>query len=235
MQEGKSIRSLTGFWLAIILSGALVANRLPDQHEQFLVTHGDIGQYGGKLVISQRAEPKTLNPVIAIDEGSRAIIGLITADLIHINRLSQETEPSLASSWTVSKDGREYVLRLRHGLRFSDGQLFDANDVVFTFQVYLDQKIHSPQRDLLVIAGRPIEVKKIDAYTVRFSLEQPYAAAERLFDSIAILPQHLLRDAYEKGRLAESLTHQYCARSNRRVRSVSSEAIRSRTADYPGA
>jgi peptide/nickel transport system substrate-binding protein len=36
---------------------------------------------------------------------------------------------------------------------------------------------------------------------VRFELAQPYAAAERLFDSIAILPRHLLKQAYDKGRL----------------------------------
>jgi peptide/nickel transport system substrate-binding protein len=172
-------------------------------NEQFLITHDEIGKRGGRLVISQRAEPKTINPLIAIDGSSREIIGLTTADLIHINRSSQKTEPALASSWTASPDAREYTLYLRRGLKFSDGQSFDADDVLFTFQVYLDERTHAAQRDLLIVSGKPIGVRKIDAYTVQFNLEQPYAAGERLFDSIAILPRHLLLHAYEEGRLSQ--------------------------------
>jgi peptide/nickel transport system substrate-binding protein len=174
--------------------------------EEFLVTTGEIGHDGGRLVISQRSEPKTLNPLTALDESSREIIGMTMADLIHINRYSQRTEAALASSWTVSSDGRQYTMRLRHGVRFSDGHPFDASDVIFTFQAYLDPNIHSPQRELLVIAGKPIRVQKIDDSTVRFDLAQPYAAAERLFDSVAILPRHLLEKLYDEGKLAGSWT-----------------------------
>jgi peptide/nickel transport system substrate-binding protein len=170
-------------------------------HEEFLVTTSEIGQYGGRLAISLRAEPKTFNPVTAIDGSSREIIGMMMADLIHINRRSQRTEPALASSWTVSSDGRQYTLRLRRGVRFSDGHPFDADDVIFTFQVYLDPSVHSPQRELLVIAGKPIRVQKIDESTVQFDLPQPYAAAERLFDSVAILPRHLLKRLYDEAKL----------------------------------
>ena len=174
--------------------------------EDFFIARGDIGHYGGRLVISQRAEPKTLNPVTAIDGSSKDIIGMIMADLIHINRYSQRTEAALAKSWTVSSDGRQYTLRLRRGVRFSDGHLFDADDVMFTFQAYLDESVHSPQRELLVISGQPIRLQKIDDFTVQFDLAQPYAAAERLFDSVAILPRHLLKKLYDESKLAEAWT-----------------------------
>jgi peptide/nickel transport system substrate-binding protein len=128
------------------------------------------------------------------------------ADLIHINRVTEQTEPALAASWKVSPDGRRFTLKLRRGIRFSDGHPFDADDVVFTFKVYLDERVHSPQRDLLIINGKPITVTKLDAYTVRFALEQPYAAAERIFDSIFILPRHLLQQAYEQGNFAQAWT-----------------------------
>ena len=167
---------------------------------------GSLGAYGGTLVVAQRAEPKTLNPAVASDGPSRDVIGRMMADLIHINRVTQKTEPALASSWKVSADGRSFTLKLRHGLRFSDGQPFDADDVVFTFKVYLDERVNSPQRDLLVINGKPLSVTKIDAYTVRFDLDRPYAAAERIFDSLAILPRHLLEKAYEDGKFPESWT-----------------------------
>ncbi len=174
--------------------------------EEFLIEKGEIGQYGGRLVISGRSEPKTLNPVTAIDTDSREIIGLLTADLIHINRYSQRTEPALAKSWTVSPDGLRYTLQLRRGIRFSDGHLFDADDVIFTFEAYLDSKLNSPQRDLLVIGGKPLSVEKLDAYSVRFELAQPYAAAERLFDSIAILPRHVLQQIYDAHKLGGALS-----------------------------
>ena len=130
----------------------------------------------------------------------------MTADLITIDRRSQTTVPSLAESWTVSPDGLHYTLRLRKNLRFSDGHPFDAGDVLFSFQVYLDERSGSPQRDLLVIGGAPITCRKLDAYTVRFDLPAPYAAAERLFDSIAMLPRHLLERPYREGNLARAWT-----------------------------
>ncbi len=178
-------------------TGSYVANA-----EDFQQVKCQIGRYGGRLVISQRSEPKTLNPLLAMDGASQEIIGLLTADLIHINRYSQQTEPALAMSWTVSADRRRYTLHLRRGLRFSDGSRFDADDVVFTFQCYLDERVHSPQRDLLVISGKPILAQKIDDHTVLFTLAQPYAAAERLFDSVAILPRHLLQQSYLGAKLA---------------------------------
>jgi peptide/nickel transport system substrate-binding protein len=172
--------------------------------EERMVVDGGPGHPGGKLVVALRSEPKTLNPVLAEDAPSRDVIRSLTADLIDINRESQKTEPALAKSWTASPDGRQYTLHLRRGLRFSDGQPLDADDVVFSFQVYLDEKIDSPQRDLLVVGGKPLTVKKLDQYTVRIELAQPYAAAERLFDGIAILPRHVLESAYRSGGFSDA-------------------------------
>src|SRR5271163_1097569 len=178
---------------------------LPQQaREERMIADGATGHAGGRLSVALRSEPKTLNPVLAVDEPSRDVIRCLTADLIHINRGSLKTEPSLAKSWSVSRDGRQYTLHLRHGLRFSDGEPFNADDVIFSFQVYLDEKINSSQRDLLVVGGKPIVVVKVDAYTVRFELAQPYAAAERLFDGVAILPRHLLESNYRGGSFSQA-------------------------------
>jgi peptide/nickel transport system substrate-binding protein len=171
--------------------------------EDRMVTDNSPGRAGGRLVVALRSEPKTLNPVLAVDDPSRDVIRCLTADLIHISRESLKTEPELAKSWNVSRDGKQYTLHLRHGLRFSDGQPFSADDVIFTFQVYLDEKVHSPQRDLLIVGGKPITVEKVDNDTVRFALAQPYAAAERLFDGLAILPRHLLENTYREGNFSQ--------------------------------
>ena len=165
---------------------------------------GVSGHYGGHLTIGQRAEPKTLNPVTATDAVSREVIGRLMGDLIEINRSSQQTEPALAKSWKISPDGRTFTLQLRKGIRFSDGHPFDADDVLFSFNVYMDEAVDSPQRDLLIIDGKPILVTKLDQYTVRFALPRPYAAAERLFDGLAMLPKHLLEKQYHEGHFAQA-------------------------------
>ncbi|MBV9081070.1 MAG: ABC transporter substrate-binding protein [Acidobacteriaceae bacterium] len=169
-----------------------------------LVTATSAGACGGTLVISQRAEPATFNPLTASDTNSRDIIGLLNADLIHINRYTQVPELALAKSFEVSPDRRRYTVHLRRGIRFSDGYPFDAEDVLFTFQAYLDKRTNSSQRDLLIISGTPISVEKLDRYTVLFTLAKPYAAAERLFDSIAMLPRHLLQPTFNSGELSKA-------------------------------
>ncbi|HWG39374.1 MAG TPA: ABC transporter substrate-binding protein [Candidatus Acidoferrales bacterium] len=174
--------------------------------EDLLHTTSEPGIRGGKLVIAQRSEPRTFNPVVAVDQNSYGVNARLQADLIHINRATQKTEPALAKSWTVSKDGTQFTLKLRHGLRFSDGQPFDADDVLFSFKVYLDEQVHSSQRDLLIISGKPFKVEKLDAYTVRFTFPLPYAPAERVFDGLAILPRHLLEKDYQEGKIGQDWT-----------------------------
>src|SRR5476651_1683078 len=130
--------------------------------EELLSTRSTPGVRGGQLVVAQRSQPKTLNPVTALDSSSRDVIRRMHADLVHIDRISQQTVPALAKYWTRSTDGREYTIRLRRGVRFSDGHPFDADDVLFSFGVYLDPKVQSPQRDLLLVDGTPPHVEKLD-------------------------------------------------------------------------
>src|SRR6202050_3841715 len=167
--------------------------------EEALITSNAPGRPVGIIFVAHRSEPKTLNPVLAQDATSRDVIRCLTTAFIDINRATQKTEPALAKSWSVSPDGRRYTLHLRRALRFSDGEPLDGDRVIFRFDLYFGEKTDPPQRDLLVVGGKPIVVRKIDAYTVEFALAQPYAAAERLFDGFAILPRHLLEGAYHRG------------------------------------
>ena len=159
---------------------------------------------GGQLLVAERSAPRTFNPVIVIDNFSRTIQERLFADLVHINRHTLRTEPSLASSWTVSSDGLTYTMKLRPGLKFSDGHPFTADDVVFTFDVYLDEKVHAPQRDLLIVGGKPIQVRKKDDTTVIVTLAEPYAVTDRMFDGISILPKHLLAEAHAAGTIGRA-------------------------------
>src|SRR5438105_12971898 len=171
--------------------------------EELLVLPGEVGRAGGRLVVSLHGETKTLSPLIAADARSREVIGVMQADLVHINRARQQTEPALAKSWKISPDGLSYTIVLRQGLKFSDGQPLDADDVLFTFRVYLDENVHAPQRDLLILDDKPISLRKVDSQTIVFQLPKTYSVAERLFDGLSILPKHLLEKPYEEGKIGQ--------------------------------
>jgi peptide/nickel transport system substrate-binding protein len=188
-------------WILPQTVGAFPRQKNPQ--EEVLVLPGEMGRSGGRVVVALRAEPKTLNPLLAADINSREVIGVMQADLVHINRATQLTEPALAKSWKISPDGLRYTLVLRRGLKFSDGYPMDADDVLFTFRVYLDEKVHAPQRDLLIFDGKPIFVRKLDLQTLVFQLPKPYGVAERMFDGWAILPKHLLEKPYEEGKIGQ--------------------------------
>jgi len=191
---------------AVFLQPAAGIPRQANSPEELLTLPGEIGRPGGRLVVSLRAEPKTLNPLTAADAPSREVIGAMQADLVHINRATQLTEPALAQSWKVSPDGLQYTVTLRKGLRFSDGQPLDADDVLFTFRLFLDETLHATQRDLLIVGGKPIIVRKVDTWTVIFQFAKTYGAGERLFDGFAILPRHLLERPYQEGKLGQFWT-----------------------------
>jgi peptide/nickel transport system substrate-binding protein len=200
--KGTALAATLGCVLSI-RSGASFPTQANPKEELQRVS-GDIGRPGGRIVIALRSEPKTLNPLISPDTTSREVISTMQADLVHINRATQLTEPALAKSWKVSADGLQYTLTLRQGLKFSDGQPVDIEDVLFTFRVYLDEAVHATQRDLLIVDGKPIVVRKVDAQTVTVTLAKPYGVGERLFDGLAILPRHLLETAYKEGKLAQA-------------------------------
>jgi peptide/nickel transport system substrate-binding protein len=207
-REAKSLcyRILASLFLLLVMAIGHPAVASPQQKnsiEELLVLPGEVGHPGGRLVVSVRGEPKTLNPLIAADTRSREVIGVMQADLVHINRATQLTEPALAKSWKISPDGLAYTLVLRQGLKFSDGQPLDADDVLFTFRVYLDENVHAPQRDLLIVGGKPIALRKVDTQTVVFQLPKTYGVGERLFDGLAILPRHLLEKPYQDGKLGQ--------------------------------
>jgi peptide/nickel transport system substrate-binding protein len=161
---------------------------------------------GNRAVLSQRAEPRTFNPVIAVDSPTRDILRLLHGRLARINGTTLGVDPALAKGWKFSPDGRVCTIELRQGIRFSDGDPFDADDVLFSFEVYLDAKTGSPQRDLLAPEGQPIRVSKTGPFAVRIEFPVPHAPGARLFDGLAMLPKHLLEKAYREGKLAQSWT-----------------------------
>jgi len=192
---------MRGFLAGILLLGALGCAPQGEPPSR----NSDSGKgTGGRLVTALRAEPRTLNPITAVDRPALTVIHRMTSELIHMNRVTQQSEGYLAESWTLSEDSRRFTLALRRGVRFSDGEPFDADDVVFTFQVLLDEQVASPMRSVLVVGGEPVQVRKLSSHGVEVELAAPYASGELFFDSIPILPEHRLAGPYREGRLAET-------------------------------
>jgi peptide/nickel transport system substrate-binding protein len=189
---------------AALLLAAALAQASPPAQGGRPAAASLLGQPGGAVLrVAQTGEPKTLNPLLAADQQTRDVIYAMSADLVHINRATQRTEPALAKSWSRTPDGRHYTLVLRDGLRFSDGTSLTADDVVFSFRLYLDPAVNSPQRDLLLLQDQPISVVKVSANTVRVDLPAAYGPGERLFDFFWIVPRHKLEKAYAEGRIAQ--------------------------------
>jgi ABC-type transport system substrate-binding protein len=76
----------------------------------------------GELAWTIGYDPKTFDPAKVDDEESEVVRYLTAGVLLRFNRSTQHVEPCLAESWTLSTDGKTLTLRLRPGLRFSDGR-----------------------------------------------------------------------------------------------------------------
>ncbi|HVA63410.1 MAG TPA: ABC transporter substrate-binding protein [Terriglobales bacterium] len=161
------------------------------------------GSYGGALTVPVGADPQTLNPAFAMDSTSQLLASLTMADLMHINPRTLRVEPALATRVDHRSD-RVWVVHLRHGVRFSDGAPFTAADVAFSFQVYTDPTLDAPERSLLTVKGVPVRCKVLASDEVELDLPGPIAVGDRLFDSVWMLPRHLLLGAYQSGQLAHA-------------------------------
>jgi len=78
-----------------------------------------------------------------------------------------DNTPSLAESWTASKDGLMYEFVLRKGVKFHNGEPVTAQDVKFSFERY-----HGAAAKVLKDRVREVEV--VDAGRVRFHLKEAW-------------------------------------------------------------
>jgi peptide/nickel transport system substrate-binding protein len=148
---------------------------------------GLFGQGGGDLRFCLRSDPKTFNPLLVEDEASETVRYLTGGVLVRVNRLTQQLEPELATSWKISERGRAIAFQLRHGVAFSDGTPFTADDVAYTMHALMDPALHSPTGDAFRSAPGDVQttVRGTDRITIRFPA--PVAGLDRLFDQVAIL------------------------------------------------
>lgn len=123
---------------------------------------------GDTLVLGMRTNALvTLDPAMYRDRDTEALLRNIF-DALTIPTASGQVQPHLATAWRVI-DQLTYEFDLRDGVTFSNGEVLDADDVVFTFERILTEGAidgaTSPRAGLL---GPLDRVEKVDAHTVRF-------------------------------------------------------------------
>ncbi len=134
-----------------------------------------------------RTEPKNLNPLLVSNDAEETIRYLTGGVLVRVNRQTQQLEPELAESWTVSKDGRQITFKLRQGITFSDGALFSAADVAYTVQQLMDPALHSATGDAFRSGAGTVSTKILASNHLAITFPAPVAGLDRLFDQVAIL------------------------------------------------
>lgn len=159
------------------------------------------GKPGGRLVVAERWEPKTFNPVTENEESSIDIIRLMFASMLGFDAPSQAVEPGLADWWTNSPDGKTWTFHLRKNLRWSDGAPLTADDVVFTCNdIIYNPKINNVTRDVLQVDGKDFVVTKVDDQTIQVVTPDVFAPMLVNFGAgLPVLPKHTLAKSVADG------------------------------------
>ncbi|MBF9000740.1 peptide ABC transporter substrate-binding protein SapA [Vibrio sp. NFV-1] len=130
----------------------------------------------------------TFNPQL-VDSGVTvdALSPQIYNSLLTLDPETLQPKPSLATSWSVNKDGTEYIFHLRHNVAFQTTDWFtptrpmDAQDVLFSFRRIIDaiNPYHYVNDGIypwftgLDFQNLLVDVQELDKYTVKFTLSRP--------------------------------------------------------------
>jgi peptide/nickel transport system substrate-binding protein len=149
-----------------------------------------LSQSGGELRFCLRSEPKTFDPLLVDDDSSLSIRYLTGGVLLRVNRHTQELEPELAESWKLTKDGKQIIFKLRHGVVFSDGSPFSSDDIAFTMQRLMDPALHSSTGDAFRSGNGAVTTKIIAPDQIAVIFPAAIAGLDRLFDQVALMSAH---------------------------------------------
>jgi peptide/nickel transport system substrate-binding protein len=155
--------------------------------------------YGDTFIDSLLGNVSSLIPTITSDSASHEVGNQIYSGLVTFDK---DLNPvgDLAQSWEFSQDCRDLTFKLRPGVKWHDGQPFTADDVVFTWQTIMNDKVPSPYKS---------EYEKVETVgaegpgVVRIRYSQPFAKALSNW-ATAMLPKHLLERYVREGRIKEA-------------------------------
>jgi peptide/nickel transport system substrate-binding protein len=147
--------------------GALASLTLPDAL---------FGQQGGRkiLIIASNQDIPNFDPHVATGYSASMLLRNVYDSLVRVEGNPPKPVPHLATSWTASADGLEYVFKLDPAAKFHDGSPVMAEDVAYSFA----RLIRLNRGNAWMIQGVVLQdgVTAADAQTVRIKLAKPFAA-----------------------------------------------------------
>jgi peptide/nickel transport system substrate-binding protein len=168
-----------------------VEKRLP-KDPLVVVPVEEIGQYGGtaNLFTNSPNSPGEADYFI----GYEFLLGIATD--------GTSVTPHMAKSWKFTDGGKTLTLYLRKGIRWSDGEPFTADDIMFWYEdMILNDDLYPVKPIEWSPGGKLMKVEKIDDYTVRLSFAVPYPLAiYRLAHETGgiFAPKHYLKNFHPK-------------------------------------
>jgi len=130
------------------------------------------GRRGGTLTATLDTDPPTMDPHLSGSAVDRQVFQNLYDKLVDTSP-SLAIVPMLATSWTISPDGKTVTFKLRSGVKFQDGTAFNADAVKANFErMKFDPKFPSVRRSEL---GPMTAVTAVDPSTVQITLDQPYS------------------------------------------------------------
>jgi peptide/nickel transport system substrate-binding protein len=144
--------------------------------------------YGDTIIEGTIGDANTLLPVLASDSASSEINGLVYSSLVRYDK-DLKIEGELAESWEISADNLTITFHLRPGVTWHDGTPFTAEDVLFTYRLYIDPKTPTAYAEQY---RQVATAEVLDPTTFRVSYRQPLAKALISWGELSVLPRHLL-------------------------------------------
>lgn len=128
------------------------------------------------LVVAQSSDLRSNNPGVNRDGNTDGVILHIVEGLVGYTN-SGEVKPLLAKSFEVSPDGLTYTFKLRDGVKFHNGKVLSADDVVWNWTRYLKPETKwTCLNDFVEGGAAPVAgVKALDPATVEIKLTKPSA------------------------------------------------------------
>jgi peptide/nickel transport system substrate-binding protein len=124
----------------------------------------------GTLRIGMQDDPDALDPARGGTFAGRIVFASMCDKLVDL-KPDLSFAPQLATAWSWSPDGKALTLTLREGVKFQDGEPFNAEAVRMNIERYRTAPESSRKGELKPVTG----VEVVDPKTVRLTLSQPYA------------------------------------------------------------
>ena len=168
----------------VVLAGLLLALSLSSLMAQEAIPRG------GTIVVSEGQQApfvENFNPFTAQEDPTRWKYGTIFEPMVVYNQVTGEPVPWLATAFEWGDDLLSLTYHLREGVLWNDGEVFNADDVVFTFNLRLSNTALDPQALVEYLES----VEKVDDYTVVFHLSKVYTLAAMYIGETFIAPEHI--------------------------------------------